>query len=60
VSNEANRLALREKAELLRNAARVKQRTLHVITGLDPVIHVLPAFVLRKSVDGRVKPGHDG
>jgi hypothetical protein len=29
-----------------------------VITGLDPVIHVL--LSLPQTVDGRVKPGHDG
>jgi hypothetical protein len=30
-----------------------------VITGLVPVIHVLPCSSGDKDVDGRVKPGHD-
>jgi hypothetical protein len=34
-------------------------RSLLVMPGLDPGIHVLP-FCRRKDVDGRVKPGHDG
>jgi hypothetical protein len=29
-----------------------------VITGLVPVIHVLPDFA-KEDVDGRDKPGHD-
>jgi hypothetical protein len=31
-----------------------------VITGLDPVIHNEAPNMLKRNMDGRVKPGHDG
>jgi hypothetical protein len=30
-----------------------------VIAGLDPAIHLLRKMFLRRSMDARVKPGHD-
>jgi hypothetical protein len=31
-----------------------------VITGLDPVIHLLRKSLLRRLMDARIKSGHDG
>ena len=31
-----------------------------VIAGLDPAIHLLSEEVVRKKMDARVKPAHDG
>jgi hypothetical protein len=31
-----------------------------VIAGLDPAIHLLETSILRRLMDARVKPAHDG
>jgi hypothetical protein len=47
-----------DKAEQIRFASCL--RRLIVITGLDPVIHLLRNSFLQRWMDARIKSGHDG